>query len=79
MAWGVTQLIYMWCNVRGGNVEMSIVYLVLGYIHCNTAVFQSTQHTVKLEKWTCSVFTRWEVLGEQAKQVLPQHTHRHTH
>ncbi len=57
VALGVTQFIYMWCNVRGGNVVMSVVYLVLGYVHCNTAVLQSTQPTVKLEKWTCPVIT----------------------
>lgn len=47
VAWGVTHLIYMWCNVRGGNEEMRNVYVVLGYIHCNTAVSQSTQHSGK--------------------------------
>lgn len=42
VAWGAFQLIYMWCNVRGGNEEMRRVYLVLCYIHCNTAVSPST-------------------------------------
>lgn len=50
VAQGVTQLIYIWCNARGGNVEMSAVYLALGYVHCNTAVFQSTLPTVESEK-----------------------------
>ncbi len=66
VAQGVTPRIYMWCNVRGGNVKMSTVYLVLGYAHCNTAVFQSTQPTVK---WTCSVVSSWEAAAEQDKQV----------
>lgn len=64
----------MWCDVRGGNVEMSTVYLVLGYAHCNTAVFQSTQPTVK---WTCSVVSSWEAAAEQDKQVL--HTEEKIH
>lgn len=42
-AQGVTWFIYMCCNLRGGNVEMSVVYLVLGYVHSSAAVFQSTE------------------------------------
>lgn len=43
VAQGVTWFIYMCCNLRGGNVEMSVVYLVLGYVHSSAAVFQSTE------------------------------------
>lgn len=57
VALGVTKLIYMYCNVRGGNVLASSVYLVLGYVHFNAAVFRSTEPTVKFEEGIYSVIT----------------------
>lgn len=73
VAWGVFQLIYMWCNVRGGNEEMRRVYLVLCFIHCNTAV---SIETGTLENWMCTVITSWGVLAEQHKHIYNT-THSH--
>lgn len=49
--------------------QLSAVYLVLDYIHSNTAVFQSTEPTVKPEPASGSVSTSWEVPVEQEEPV----------
>lgn len=58
------------------EVEISSVYLALGYIHCNTAVFHSKKITVTPGRGNWSVVTSWEVL---AKARQADFTTRTTH